>query len=166
MLLADNQIMNFLCNAAYIFVIQLLWLTAASILTICSEVEGTVPMAFFTNGTDIKLPSNKRTLQTRLPMFRKLENHKNSPFVPAASSIWNGSSRSQLEALDSCVPDDSAPDADLIQGSESISNLEDLDEFVSVEDSLSAANTPPRFSSPIVNDKPSKTKGSAAFDLF
>jgi hypothetical protein len=130
-----------------------------------SEVEGTVPMSFFTAGTDIKLP-NKRTPQNRLTLFKKLENHGNSPFVPVASSIWNGSSRSQLEALDSSVPDDSAPDADLMQGSESISNVEDMDEFVSVEDSLSAANTPPRFSSPSVNDKSPKTKGSAAFDLF
>ncbi len=87
----------------------------------------------------------------------------------AASSLWNGSSRSHLEDLDSRFPDDdSASDADLMRASDGSPNLDDSDDLVSgsVEDVMSAANTPPRFSSPSVNDVLAKTKGSAAFDLF
>ena len=125
-------------------------------------------MSFFTAGTELKA-SNKRSPHSRLELFRKLENHETCPFLTAGvSSLWNGSSTLHLEALDSRIPDDSAPDADLMQSSIGLSNLDDIDEFVpaSVEDTMSAANTPPRFSSPCVNEMPTQTKRSAAFDLF
>jgi hypothetical protein len=124
-------------------------------------------MSFFTAGTDIKL-SNKRSPKNRLNLFREIENHNFCPFITGASSLWNGSSRSHLEDLDSRFPDDSASDADLMRGSDASPNLDDSDDLVSgsVEDVMSAANTPPRFSSPSVNDVLTKTKGSAAFDLF
>jgi hypothetical protein len=133
-----------------------------------ADVEGTVPMTFFTAGTDIK-PSNRRPPHNRLKLFVGLEHHETCPLVTPVSSLWNGSSRSHLEALDRCIPDQSVHDADLIQGINGLpSNLDEMDEFVgaSAEDCLSAANTPPRFSSPCQSDKPSKAKSSAAFDLF
>ena len=125
-------------------------------------------MSFFTAGTELKA-SNKRSPHSRLELFRQLQNHETCPFpTSGVSSLWNGSSTLHLEALDSRIPDDSVPDADLMQGSVGLSNLDDIDEFVSasVEDAMSAANTPPRFSSPCVNDMPTQTKRSAAFDLF
>ena len=135
-----------------------------------ADVEGTVPISFFTAGTDLKA-SNKRSPHNRLKLFKGLENHETCPFLTAGvSPLWHGSSRSHLEAIDSGIPEDSAPDADLVQDSDGLSNLDDIDEFVSAsaEDNMSAANTPPRFSSPCVNDMPTKTKGAAAaaFDLF
>jgi hypothetical protein len=101
-------------------------------------------------------------------LFRNLERNETSPDTSFAS-LWNGSSRSHLESLDRRIPDLSACDADLVQGSEGPSSIsDDMDEFVaaSAEDCMSAANTPPRFSSPCVSDMPSKTKSSTAFDLF
>jgi hypothetical protein len=132
-----------------------------------ADVEGTVPMSFFTSGTDLKL-SNKRLPYNRLKLFREIESHNFCPSVMPASSLWNGSSRSHLEDLDSRFPDDSASDADLMRASDGSPNFDESDDLVSgsVEDVMSAANTPPRFSSPSVNDVLTKTKGSAAFDLF
>ena len=125
-----------------------------------------MPISFFITGTDAK-PSKRRPPHNRLQLFRELENHERRLNT---SSIWNGSSQIHLETLDSCLPDDTAPDADLLRGgcAECFSNLEDIDEFIpaSVEDAMSAANTPPRFSSPSLNEPTPKKKESRAFDLF
>jgi hypothetical protein len=148
------------CIFKKIFIAHLIFFTVA-------DVEGTVPMTFFTSGTDIK-PSNRRPQHNRLKLFRELERQETCPRA-APASLWDGSSRSHLEALDRRIPDHSAHDTDLIGVSEgSPSILDDIEEFVgnSAEDCMSAANTPPRFSSPCLVDKPSKTKVSSAFDLF
>ena len=132
-----------------------------------AEVEDTVPMSFFIAGTDIKPSTTRRPPYNRLQLFTELENHERRL---GTASIWNGSSRMHLETLDSCLPDASAPDSDLVRGGsfDCFSNLEDIDDFVpaSVEDAMSAANTPPRFSSPSLHDHANKKKESDAVDLF
>jgi hypothetical protein len=101
-------------------------------------------MSFFTIGMDTK-PASSRLPRSRLKLFTQLE-HQGAHSQQGDSSLWNGSSRMHLEALDSHIPDDSVSDADLLSGQEA-PNIDDMDELVpsSFEESMSAANTLPDF---------------------